>query len=88
MNSDEKDPPRIESPLSQSLTRHGLTVTVEIYGDGEGKWILEVVNPQNVSYVWDDHFETDRQALQEAIRALEEETVDFMDLPPETGNLH
>lgn len=88
MNSDEKDPPLIESPLSQSLTRHGLTVTVEIYGDGEGKWILEVVNPQNVSYVWDDHFETDRQALQEAIRALEEETVDFMDLPPETGNLH
>ena len=33
----------IHSSLSQDVTRDGKTVSVEIYGDGEGKWILEVL---------------------------------------------
>ncbi|WP_240531176.1 hypothetical protein [Variovorax boronicumulans] len=87
--ADDDEPPYVKSPLSRRLTRHGVTVQVEIYGDGEGKWILEVVDAHWSSHVWDDHFETDQQALAEAIRALEEETIDFIDPPPpESGNLH
>ncbi|MCW7541657.1 hypothetical protein OOT46_28050 [Aquabacterium sp. A7-Y] len=73
----ENDPVVIESPLSQTISRHGVTVQVEIYEDGKGKWILEVVDQQNTSHVWDDPFETDELALAEAIRALEEEPLEF-----------
>lgn len=75
----DDEPSFLSSPLSQRLTRHGVTVQVEIHGDGEGKWILEVVDTQDTSHFWDDHFDSDRQALAEAIRALEEETDEFMD---------
>lgn len=84
----DDEPPFVNSPLSQRLTRHRVTVQVEIYGDGEGKWILEVVDAQNTSHVWDDHFDSDQQALVEAIRALEEETVEFMDAPPQPDSHH
>ena len=77
MQPEDDGPPIVESPLSQRLTRNGVTVEVEIYGDQEGKWILEVVDQQKTSHVWDEHFDTDRQALAEAIRALEEEPMEF-----------
>jgi hypothetical protein len=86
--TDDDEPPHVNSPLSQRLTRHGVTVQVEIYGNGEGKWILEVVDAENASHVWDDPFGSDREALAEAIRALEEETVDFIAPPPGPDGLH
>ena len=69
-----------ESPLSQQLTRHGVTVQVDIYTSGEddNKWILEVIDGTGTSHVWDARFETDVEALAEAIRALEEEPAEFM----------
>lgn len=80
MTQGDKDdePDFIESPLSQTVTRHGVTVRVDIYGDSHGRWILEVVDAENASHVWDDPFETDRDALAEALRALDEEPLDFM----------
>ncbi|MCA3229458.1 MAG: hypothetical protein ING40_10530 [Burkholderiales bacterium] len=63
--------------MSQSVTRNGVTVQVEIYGDGEGRWILEVVDTDRASHVWDERFETDRQALEAALRALDEEPLTF-----------
>ncbi len=71
------DPEIINSPLSQTLTRHGVTVEVEIYGDGEGGWILEVVDAQKTSHVWDERFDTDEKAFAEAVRAVEEEPLEF-----------
>lgn len=68
----------IESPLSQRVTRNGVTVQVEIYGDSQGAWILEVVDAGNTSHVWDEHFETDQHALAEAHRALDEEPLEFL----------
>ena len=67
----------IESPLSQNVTRNGVSVRVEIYGDSDGEWILEIVDAENTSHVWDARFETDQQALAEALRALDEETLEF-----------
>lgn len=68
----------IKSPLSQRVTRNGVTVQIEIYEDGDGRWILEVVDVGNASHVWDEHFETDQQALDEALRALDEEPLEFL----------
>jgi len=42
------------------------------------RWILEVVDQERTSHVWDDHFVSDDLALAEAIRALEEEPMEFM----------
>lgn len=81
-SQDESEPEFVESPLSQSISRHGVTVRVEIYGDGEGKWILEVVDRDGASHVWDERFETDQAALNAAIEALEAEPAEFAGQPP------
>jgi hypothetical protein len=75
---DDDEPDFIESPLSQNMTCKGVTVRVEIYGDGNNRWILEVVDAENTSHVWEEHFETDQQALDEALRALDEEPLEFL----------
>ena len=79
--TDEDEAHVVNSPLSQRLIRHGVAVQVEIYGDGKGRWILEVIDSQDTSHVWDDPFDSDLLALEEAIRALEEETVEFLHVP-------
>jgi hypothetical protein len=75
---DDREPEFIESPLGQRVTRHGVEVQVEIYADSQGGWILEIVDAETASHVWDEHFETDQQALTEALRALDEEPLDFL----------
>jgi hypothetical protein len=74
----EDEPDVINSQLSQSVTRNGVTVRVEIYGDFNDRWILEVVDAENTSHVWDEHFKTDQQALTEAFRAIDEEPLEFL----------
>ena len=74
----DDEPDFIESPLSQHVTRNGVTVRVDIYGDSDNRWILEIVDAENTSHVWDEHFETDQQALDEALRALDEEPLEFL----------
>jgi hypothetical protein len=75
---DNREPDFIESPLSQRVTRNGLEVRIEIYGDSQGRWILEVVDAEDASHVWDEHFETDQQALAEALQALDDEPLEFL----------
>ena len=74
---DDQEPDFIHSPLCQSVTRNGVEVRVEIYGDSQGAWILEIVDAENTSHVWDEHFETDQQALTEALGALDEAPLEF-----------
>jgi uncharacterized protein len=54
------------------------TVDVMIYSLGKNDWILEVVDEENNSTVWDDPFLTDDEAFQEFQRTLEEEGFDLM----------
>src|ERR1019366_5299793 len=75
---DDEEADFIESPLSQSVTRNAVTVRVEIYGDSDDRWILEIVDAENTSHVWDEHFETDQQALTDAVRELDEEPLEFL----------
>ena len=65
MTHDDDDDARIEeSPLSQKLTRNGISIEVCIYrGVGDANWILEVVDREGASTVWSETFSTDQQAL-------------------------
>ena len=68
----------IYSKHCQSVTRNGKTVKVEIYSSGKNDWILEVVDKDNNSTVWDDQFDTDDEAFQEFERTLKEEGIESM----------
>ena len=74
----EEDSAPAHSPLTQSVTRDGKTVQVEIYEDGEGRWLLEVVDEYWNSSVWNDPFATDQEALDEALRTIDEEGIDSL----------
>ena len=68
----------IYSKHCQSISRNGITVRVQIYSSGKNDWILEVVDEDNNSTVWDDPFPTDDEAFQEFERTLEEEGIAAM----------
>lgn len=65
----------IHSPLTQSVTRDERTVKVEIYRDDKSGWILEVVDEYGNSTVWDEPFDSDRQALDEVIDTIDKEGI-------------
>lgn len=72
------------SPLCQSISSGGKNVQVDIYEDGSGKWILEIVDAFNNSTVWDEPFETDSAALTEAKKTILSEGVNTL-IGPESG---
>jgi hypothetical protein len=81
-----------KSLLCQSVTRDGKTVHIDIYEDGESGWILEIVDGNNSSTTWNESFETEMSALNEALSAIEKEGIDafigrdtdyYMDIIPE-----
>jgi hypothetical protein len=81
-DSDGNDEPEhINSPLSQRVSRGGVEVQVEIYGNPQDGWILEIVDVGGTSHVWSDRFETEQQALAEAMRALDEDPLEFAGRP-------
>jgi hypothetical protein len=43
-----------------------------------------VVDSAKNSHLWDDKFETDQQAFDEAMRALDEEPLEFMEPTPQS----
>ncbi|PRY68728.1 hypothetical protein [Halomonas ventosae] len=70
------EPELIQSPLSQTITRDGHSLQVDIYRlEEEVDWLLEVVNDDGTSNVWDDHFTTDQAALDAVHEAIDEEGI-------------
>jgi hypothetical protein len=70
----DPEPELIESPLNCSIERGGRRLKVNIVRLAtERGWSLEVVNDHNTSIVWDDQFETDRDADAAFRSALAEE---------------
>ena len=61
----------VYSPLGQRLTRDGSTVDINIYEDGTGYWLLEIVDEFGNSTVWEDAFPTDSAALEEAMSTID-----------------
>lgn len=66
-----KEPVLINSPLERRYTDSGQTVEIHIYKFVEdASWVLEVVASDGTSTVWDDKFDSDQAALEEAIRSI------------------
>ena len=65
----------IYSPLQQTYSADGHTLSIQIYRSRDSLWILEVVDEHGTSTVWDDPFETDKAALEAAFLAIEEEGI-------------
>jgi len=68
----------VYSQHGQSVTRINRTVMVQIYSSGKNDWILEAVDEDNNSTVWDDEFATDDKGFQEFERVLEKEGIESM----------
>jgi len=70
----EREPNLVISSASQRIIEDGVPFKVDIYklegGDG---WSLEVVTEDGTSIVWDDLFEDDRAAFEEAISTIRSE---------------
>jgi len=75
------------SPLSQKISREGKTVQIDIYEDGEGGWLLEVVDEFNNSTLWEDPFDTDDSALKEVLDTIDDEGIAAL-IGPEKHVLH
>lgn len=84
----------ITSPLSQSIEVAGHTFDVQIYNSEKpGLWILEVVNPNGSSFVWDEHFPSEQHALDAFWACIREEGVgelldDTTTTPPASSARH
>lgn len=48
---------------------------IDIYGDGAGGWLLEVVDEFGNSTVWNDAFPTEAAALAQALSTIDTEGI-------------
>jgi uncharacterized protein len=76
------------SSLAQSVTRDGKTVQIDIYEDGKGGWLLEVVDEYWNSTVWDAPFASDREALAEALKTIDEDGIESLIDAPSGASSH
>jgi hypothetical protein len=68
------DPNLVTSGLSKIVPYEGDHLRIEIYRlEHQTQWTLEVVDKEGTSIVWDDLFDSDIEAHDEAIKAIEEE---------------
>ncbi len=66
------------SPLSQYLSAGGKSVRVEICRGDVGGWTLEVIDEFGTSTIWDDEFDTEAAALNEAKSTIREERIESL----------
>jgi hypothetical protein len=72
--TDEDEPNIVTSRKSQRVIIDGFPFSIEIYRlESEKAWTLEVVDHDGTSHVWDDQFLSDKDARNEALKALEGE---------------
>jgi hypothetical protein len=76
------------SLLSRTVNHQGALLHIEIYEDGEGRWLLAVTNDDRVTNHWTESFATDREALEEAMKAIKEEGVDGFSMETMYKDLH
>jgi hypothetical protein len=70
------DPVIIMSPLCREMSGDGTKIQIDIYrGEDESGWVLEVIDEENTSTVWDDPFDTDQEALNEVMEVIEREGI-------------
>ena len=64
-----------ESEISKEIERNGLKVKIEVYRGDNDDWILEIVDEQWNSTIWDEAFSNAEEALKTGISAIEEEGI-------------
>jgi uncharacterized protein len=70
------DAPIEHSPLERDVTREGATVRVFIYrGREDPGWLLEIEDELGGSTVWQDPFDSDQEALDEALQTIEKDGI-------------
>ena len=70
------DPEIIMSPLCREIAGDDTKIQVDIYrGEDDTGWVLEVIDEENTSTVWDDPFDTDREALDTVMEVIEQEGI-------------
>jgi len=70
------DPVIVMSPLSREINGDGTKIQVDIYrGENDSGWILEVIDEENASTVWDEPFDTDREALDAVLEVIEKDGI-------------
>ena len=65
---------RLWPQLNQQWEIHCL----DIFGDGDGGWLLEVIDEFGNSTVWDDSFSSDQEALAEALDTIDGEGIESL----------
>ena len=58
------------------ITKDDKTVRIDVYPDGEGGWLLEIVDEDWNSTVWDDPFDTAEEAMKVGVQSVEQEGID------------
>ena len=70
------DPEIVISTLCREINEDGTRIQVDIYrGENESGWILEVIDEENTSIIWDDPFDTDQEASNAVIEAIEHDGI-------------
>lgn len=81
--------PILHSPLSRIVVEQGHTLEICIYrGKDEAGWVLEVVDAEGTSTVWDDLFSTDQAAFDEVFRTINDEGIEALVGPPASETRH
>lgn len=71
---DDDEPNMVNSGKSQRVIVEGLPFSIEIYRlETDKTWTLEVVDHEGTSHVWDDQFESDKDARNTALEAIQSE---------------
>lgn len=70
----EREPNLIISSASRRIVQDGVAFKIDIYKlEGRDGWSLEVVAEAGTSIVWDELFDDDRAAFEEAVTAIRNE---------------
>ncbi|MGB7933738.1 MAG: hypothetical protein WCH04_16230 [Gammaproteobacteria bacterium] len=79
------DPEIVISPLCREIIGDDTKIQVDIYrAEDESGWILEVIDEENTSTVWDEPFDTDQEALDAVMEVIEQDGIrSFLDCESE-----
>ena len=65
-----------EQEISKEIEKDGQKVKIEVIRDADsGGWILEIVDEQWNSTVWDETFPSAKEAIEAGIKAIDEEGI-------------
>lgn len=79
------DPEIVMSPLCREITGDGTRIQVDIYRGEEGTgWILEVIDEENASTIWNEPFDSDQEALDAVMEVIAQDGIrSFLEGDPE-----